>query len=120
MKQLLIFVFTVGILASCLINKQASNVTGRTDDVYFTVNDTRKKVEAPTSSTTRSSESSLQNQQSNTVNRDPDGYTGSYANRMRYFRSGRYFYDAYRPSIVPSLYYNYYSGWNIGLTYTTV
>ncbi|MBL7837507.1 MAG: hypothetical protein JNM67_08325 [Bacteroidetes bacterium] len=117
MKRLSLILIVTLVISSCNLQKQASNTTGRTDDVYFTVNDTRKKAEVVYAPPVTRTESSLQDNQ-NASNAPVGGYTGTYANRLRFFGSvNTYYYDAYRPSIVPSLYPNYYSGWSVGLTF---
>lgn len=114
MKPYFVLGFSMVILASCSSQKQRSNITGRTDDVYFTVNDTRKKAEKvpPIESAEK-----IANTPDPAASWDPDGYTGTYANRIRYFRTGRFYFDNNRPSLAPSLNINYYAGWNLGLTY---
>jgi len=115
MKQLILFSTFLVVLGSCTSQKQASTKVGRSDDVYFTANDTRKKAEVPYKTQYRSyTENSLQNGQQTESN--AGNYTTSYSNRLRYFgTSRRYYYDAYRPSLYSAAYFS--SGWNIGLNY---
>src|SRR5690606_31747951 len=80
MKLLLIFVIPLAILSSCSVKKQSSTSVGRTDDVYFTANDTRKKEVVELSYNSAPNE--------NTDERRTEYYTSTYADRLRHFGSG--------------------------------
>ncbi len=117
MKQLILFVSSLTLLASCSVQKQASNIQGRTDDVYFTVKDTRiiQKVKEPTAlEKQRQKEESLQSQSN--VQSNAGNFTSSYANRLRHFGSrNRFNFNNYQPVIVPSIGFNSFTGWNYGI-----
>ncbi len=103
-------------MGSCVNQRQKSNITGRTDEVYFTSSDTRIKVEAVSQyemdNKSNVNGSSI-NKQSNAGN-----YTSSYSNRFRNFSStNRYNYCNYQPVLVPTMMYNPYTGWSIGMRY---
>ena len=112
MKHFLYFSSLSLLIVSCTTQKQASTLTGRTDDVYFTASDTRKKAEPPPALRSYA-EPTEKSEPSNAGN-----YTNSYANRFRNFGTSRRFhYDVYRPTIVPSVSYNMFNGWSFGMAY---
>lgn len=115
MKPLAILAVSIVVLSSCSMRKESSNITGRTDEVYFTVNDTRKPDVEPLR-TSQEYNGNLQDQQTNSSVTN-NNYTGTYSNRLRYFGSTNSYCYSYSPTIVPSIYANYYSGWNVGLTF---
>ena len=89
MKQITIAGMMILLLASCSMQKQASNVVGRTDDVYFTANDTRKKEVVVTP---KAAQRNLQDQNYNSNEQSNAGnYTNTYSNRLRHFGSNRRF-----------------------------
>ncbi len=108
MKQILFFAALVT-LTSCVNQRQKSNITGRTDEVYFTPSDTRIKVytnETVSDNSNSAPQTSSQN------------YSGSYSDRLRNFGStNRFNYSNYQPMLVPTLMYNNYTGWGLGLSY---
>lgn len=112
MKHMPVLIILITLLSSCSVQRQRTTVTGRTDDVYFTASDTRKKAvqesayESGTSKPAQSYEG------------DAGSYTSSYTNRLRYFGStSRFNYMSYQPVLVPSFNYNPWYGWNMGLSY---
>lgn len=114
MKQIFCVSAILIFLGSCSLKKEASNLNGRTDEVYFTVNDTRKKsLDLPSYDEPSSLQNSSASSQSNAGN-----YTSTYANRFRNFGSSQRFNYNYQPTIVPSLMYSSYSGWGMGISYS--
>ncbi len=112
MKQILNLSILALVFSSCSMQKQASTATGRTDEVYFTVNDTRKKA----SST--ASEYQGESLQDKDRNSNAGNYTSSYSNRLRNFGSSQRFnYSNYQPVLVQTMFYNPYTGWSIGMSY---
>jgi hypothetical protein len=120
MKQIFYLATLAVIFSSCSMKKQASNVTGRTDEVYFTVNDTRKKsVEVPMSEY-ESRQQSLQDADNRNAASNAGNYGNSYSNRFRNFgSSGRFNYNNYQPALIPTMSYNPYTGWSMGFHHTT-
>jgi hypothetical protein len=116
MKQILFLSVVLVSLGSCVNQRQKSNITGRTDEVYFTPSDTRIIVDAVSQYEMENQNNQVSNngkQQSNAGN-----YTSSYSNRLRNFgSSGRYNYNSYQPMLVPTMMYNPYTGWSMGISY---
>ena len=114
MKQIIFASVSILILSSCSIQKQASNLNGRSDEVYFTPNDTRKKSD----DLAVSNKQNVNQTQNNKQISNAGNYTSSYSNRFRNFGSShRFNYNNYQASIVPSLSYNNYTGNSMGLGY---
>ncbi|MES2619085.1 MAG: hypothetical protein V4613_14505 [Bacteroidota bacterium] len=115
MKQLFFISAVLISLASCMTVKQKSNIQGRTDEVYFTPSDTRIIVYGSSESGNNKAPSIAQQ---STEKRTPDNYSGSYSNRLRYFgSSSRFSYNNYQPTLIPTLTYNPFTGWQAGFTY---
>lgn len=114
MKKILFFSLVLVSISSCVNQRQRSNIIGRTDEVYFTPSDTRKKAEYNYSSQQNSTQSN-----GNGINQGNAGnYTSSYSNRLCYFGSrNRFSYNNYQPVLVPSLMYSNQTGWSYGLSY---
>ncbi|MDI1235727.1 MAG: hypothetical protein PSX81_15730 [bacterium] len=111
MKKILFFSVVIVVLNGCVNQRQKTNIVGRTDDVYFTASDTRKKAfvsYAPQQNTSQSN-----NNQSKAGN-----YTNSYSNRLCYFGSrNRFSYNNYQPVLIPSMMFHNQSGWTFGISY---
>ena len=83
MKQIIFASVSILILSSCSIQKQASNLNGRSDEVYFTPNDTRKKSD----DLAVSNKQNVNQTQNNKQISNAGNYTSSYSNRFRNFGS---------------------------------
>lgn len=119
MKHFIYSLFVILLISSCSAKKQASNITGRTDDLYFTVNDVRiKSAEQPQppGEAQVSEESNIQNNSAQKKdNNNNDGYySNSYAKRLRYFGSSSRFNVTIAP--VPLIPMNFNYGTNYGFS----
>ena len=114
MKKILFFSVVLVSITACVNQRQRTNIVGRTDEVYFTPSDTRKKaVVTYTTSENASSNNTNNNNQSAAGN-----YTSSYSNRLCFFGSrNRFSYNNYQPVLLPSLMFNNHSGWTYGMSY---
>lgn len=113
MKKILFFLITSVLFVGCINQRQRTNIVGRTDEVYFTPSDTRKKAVV--------NYSSGQSNTSNTYNntRNVGNYTSTYSNRLSNFGTrNRFNYSNYQPVLLPSLFiFNNNAGWTYGLGY---
>ena len=113
MKKIIFFLIVSVLFVGCINQRQRTNIIGRTDEVYFTPSDTRKKAVVNYSS----GQSNTSNTYNNTSN--VGNYTSTYSNRLSNFGTrNRFNYSNYQPVLLPSLFiFNNNAGWTYGLGY---
>lgn len=110
MKQWVYLSAALVLMTSCSVQRQRTSLTGRTDDVYFTPSDTRKTEPLEDNRNAGGDEREA-------YNGNAGNYSNTYSNRLRHFGTrSRFNYGNYSPILVPTIGFNPYSGWTMGLS----